>query len=646
MGILNVGTQALQANLVALQTIGNNIANVNTPGYSRQRVSMETVPGQYTGNGFVGKGVSIQTISRNYDEFLTRQSTLATSVQAGDVTRAEYLKQLTDIFQGGTSGVGAAINDMLNAFSDVASTPTDLTARTVALTRVDEAARRMRGASLSLDDLQAGISAAMDEKVNSINTLAQKISAVNNQVATALGSGQTPNDLLDKRDQLIKELGQYVQTSSVPASDGSINIFIGGSQALVLGSQPATVAISSNEFGDPMQSKLVINRGSTSVTMDENALGGGELSGLLRFNNNDLVEGRNLLGRLTVGITSAMNTQHRLGLDLDGAQGGDLFTPISVNNVLASSNNGVSTAAFGLTVTDSTKLAASDYVVNISATGGIITRVSDNQQVGAFDNTTSPLPITFDGLTLSNTGGAANAGDRFYLKPYSNSASNVTREFASARALAVASPVVGKMGAGNTGSLQLSSLVARSAPVSNVPVTLTFTNAAGVLTYTRSDAPGTFTYTSGVPIEGTEPANNPLTQWSVKLQGTPKTGDTFTVGSITDPALKLDPSLNGGNATSLMNLRDLAMFDGAAMSDGYASLISQVGIRTQSANYSAEVSTNLATNAEKERTGISGVNLDEEAGKLLQYQQAYQASAKMIQVAQGIFDTLFNTIMR
>ncbi len=646
MGILNVGTQALQANLVALQTIGNNIANVNTPGYSRQRVSMETVPGQYTGNGFVGKGVSIQTISRNYDEFLTRQSTLATSVQAGDVTRAEYLKQLTDIFQGGTSGVGAAINDMLNAFSDVASTPTDLTARTVALTRVDEAARRMRGASLSLDDLQAGISAAMDEKVNSINTLAQKISAVNNQVATALGSGQTPNDLLDKRDQLIKELGQYVQTSSVPASDGSINIFIGGSQALVLGSQPATVAISSNEFGDPMQSKLVINRGAISVTMDENALGGGELSGLLRFNNNDLVEGRNLLGRLTVGITSAMNTQHRLGLDLDGAQGGDLFTPISVNNVLASSNNGVSTAAFGLTVTDSTKLAASDYVVNISATGGIITRVSDNQQVGAFDNTTSPLPITFDGLTLSNTGGAANAGDRFYLKPYSNSASNVTREFASARALAVASPVVGKMGAGNTGSLQLSSLVARSAPVSNVPVTLTFTNAAGVLTYTRSDAPGTFTYTSGVPIEGTEPANNPLTQWSVKLQGTPKTGDTFTVGSITDPALKLDPSLNGGNATSLMNLRDLAMFDGAAMSDGYASLISQVGIRTQSANYSAEVSTNLATNAEKERTGISGVNLDEEAGKLLQYQQAYQASAKMIQVAQGIFDTLFNTIMR
>jgi len=642
MGILNVGTQALQANLVALQTIGNNIANVNTVGYSRQRVSMETVPGQYTGNGFVGKGVSIQTISRNYDEFLTRQSTLANSVQASDVTRADYLKQLSNIFQGGTSGVGAAINDMLNAFSDVASTPTDLTARTVALTRVDEAARRMRSASLSLDDLQAGITSALNEKVAAVNTLAQKIADVNGQVSTALGSGQTPNDLLDKRDQLIKELSQYVQTTTVPSDDGSLSVFIGGSQSLVLGSQPATVSLASNEFGDPMQNKLVVQRGATSVTMDENALGGGEISGLLRFQNTDLAEGRNLLGRLTVGITTAMNDQHKLGLDLDGNPGGNLFTPLSVDNVLPASTNGVSTASMQLSVADSTKLAASDYVVNISATGGTITRVSDGKQMA--DLSLTPLPVTFDGLTLTNLGGAANAGDRFYLKPYSNSASNVQREFASARALAVASSVVGQMGVNNAGSLQLNSLVARSDPASitNVPVTITFT---GPNAYTRSDVAGSFVYTSGQPIEGSVPATNPLSQWTLKLQGAPKAGDTFTVSSISDPNIKLDPKLNGGNATALMAMRDVAMFDGAAMSDGYAGLISQIGIRTQSANYSAEVSTNLATSAEKDRTGVAGVNLDEEAGKLLQYQQAYQASAKMIQVAQSIFDTLFNTLM-
>jgi len=620
---------------------------------------METVPGQYTGNGYVGKGVSIQTISRNYDEFLTRQSTLANSVQAGDVTRADYLKQLTDIFQGGSSGVGAAINDMLNAFSDVASTPTDLTARTVALTRVDEAARRMRGASLSLDDLQAGINASLTEKTNAINTLSQKIAAMNDQVAVATASGQTPNDLLDKRDQLIKEMGQYIQTSSVPATDGSISLFVGGSQALVLGNQAATVRIASNEFGDSMQNKLVIQRGPTSVTMDENTLGGGELSGLLRFNNADMAEGRNLLGRLTVGITKAMNNQHQLGLDLDGAPGGNLFTDLSVNNILSSSANSSTSnaSAFNLTVSDPSKLAASDYLITVSATDITVTRTSDNKVMQLTDpatnlpistfNPAAPQSVSFDGLTLSYSATPPpSAGDRFYLKPYSNSASNVTREFASARALAVASPVIGQMGAGNTGSLLLKSLVAKSpSPISppTATVALNFTNAGGALSFTRSDDPSgtSYTYTSGQAIDSI-----PAGAWSLVLQGSPKTGDKFTVGSINNPNLKLDASLNGGNATALMNLRDLPMFDGAAMSDGYASLISQVGIRTQSANYSAEVSTNLATNAEKERTGISGVNLDEEAGKLLQYQQAYQASAKMIQVAQGIFDTLFNTIMR
>ena len=147
MGILNIGTQALNANLVALQTIGNNIANVNTAGYSRQSVIQTTVAGQYTGAGYIGKGVAVETIQRNYDQFLTRQSTLATATQASDQTRSDYLAQLSSIFQGGTDGIGQSINDMLNSFSDVASTPTDLTARTVALTRIDETTRRMRAAS-------------------------------------------------------------------------------------------------------------------------------------------------------------------------------------------------------------------------------------------------------------------------------------------------------------------------------------------------------------------------------------------------------------------------------------------------------------------------------------------------------------------
>jgi len=639
MSILNVGTRALLANQVVLQTTGNNIANVNTPGYSRQTAVLQAVQGQFTGSGYVGKGVEVSTIQRNYSEFLTRQAALASATSSGDSTRADKLKQLEELFPGGATGLGAAINDMLNAFSDVASAPTDLTARTVALTRVSETAARMRSTSTNLDDLQTGVAQEIEQKVDAINGLTRNIAAINDKIARAQGSGQPPNDMLDQRDQLVRDLNRFVQTSSIPASDGTVGIFVGGSQALVLGTSAATLKVVNDDFNDPLKSKIAITFSGRNVTLDENRLGGGEVAGLLRFQNNDLSEGRNLLGRMTLAISTSMNAQHQLGLDLDGNAGGNLFTPtvFGAGNIMepaapAALNTG--SAVLGLAISDVTQFAASNYEVNFSAAAtGSITRTSDGK-VTAF----AAVPVTIDGLTLSVTAGSANAGDRFLLKPFSTSASNISAEFSSPRALAVASPVSGLMGSANTGSLQLATLAARTNPPTNVPVTISFT---GANSYTRSDTGVTvYTYTSGQSIEGTVPATTPLSQWSLTLQGVPKTGDTFTVQA--QPAAFRN--LNAGNASAMMSLRDVAMFDGSALTDGYASLISQIGIRAQSANYASDVSSTIAANLEKDRTGVSGVNLDEEASKLLQYQQAYQASAKMIQVANSIFDTLLQTI--
>ena len=658
MSILNIGTRALQANQVALQTVGNNIANVNTPGYSRQSVVLQTVEGQFTGSGYIGKGVDISTIQRNFSAFLTRQSTLASATQAADTVRAGYLKQLEGLFPGGASGLGASINDMLNAFSDVASSPTDLTARTVVLTRVDETAARMRSASLQLDDLQNGVSQALSQKVNAINSLSQSIADVNGAIARANGSGQPPNDLLDRRDQLVRDLNQYVQTTSIAADDGTVGIFIGGSQSLVLGTSVSPISLVQDFGGGGVYNKLAINRNGVQIMMDENALGGGEIPGLLRFQNNDLVEGRNLLGRLTMAISNEMNAQQALGLDLDGNVGGNIFSPTSFNNqnVLTPTSPGqlnTGTATITLSISDTSKFAASDYEVNFTgAAAGTITRRSDGLVVTfpQVPPTVAPILATLDGINVVNSAGVAAAGDRFLLKPFATSASTISREFSTPRALAVASPVVGQMGTTNTGSLQQTSLVARSNPPSITPVRLTFT---GANSYTRSDelpVPNTtiYAYTAGVPIEGTVPATTPLSQWSVTLQGSPKPGDTFTVSNskVLDAAGTISLKLNSGNATAMMNLRDKPMFDGAVLSDGYAGLIAQIGIRGQSANYAAEVSTAVASSLERDRTGVSGVNLDEEAAKLLQYQQAYQACAKTVQIAQSIFDTLIQTMSR
>nr|WP_315466369.1 flagellar hook-associated protein FlgK [uncultured Rhodoferax sp.] len=651
MSVLNIGTRALQANQTALQTAGNNIANVNTPGYSRQNVVLNAVEGQFSGGGYVGKGVEIRTIQRNFSEFLTRQATLASATQNADIARSDKLKQLQDIFAGGSTGLGASVSDMMNAFSDVASAPTDLTARTVVLTRVDETAGRFRAASQALDDLQTGVKQALGQKANAINTLAQNIADVNDRIARAQGSGQPPNDLLDRRDQLVRELNQYVQTTSIKADDGTVGVFLASSQPLVLGTTVSPVSIVNDEFGDPLKSKLAMTRNGQPVLLDENMLGGGEVSGLLRFQNSDMNEARNLLGRLTIAITTEVNAQHKLGLDLDGNAGTDLFTTATLTaangNIRAPAppatlNTG--NATLGMRIADATKLSASDYEISfISANAGSITRKSDGA-VTSFPQVPAPAApalVVVDGISIDLQGGSAQLGDRFLIKPFATSASNVARVFSTPRQLAVASPIAGAMGTTNTGSLQQVSLTALSnnqTGTPQTPVKLTFTSAS---TYTRSDEVPTpnatsYTFQPGTPITGIDPQAN----WSLQLTGTPQAGDTFTVVDIKDPQYQLDLKLNGSNASALMDLRDKAMFDGAVMTDGYAGAISQIGIRTQSAGYAASVSTSIAANLEKDRTALSGVNLDEEAAKLIQFQQAYQASAKMIQIAQNIFDNL------
>ncbi len=674
MSLLNVASRALMANQTVLQTTGHNIANVNTAGYSRQSAVLETVQGQFTGSGYIGKGVEVTTIQRNYSAFLTRQATLAGTISAGDTARAEKLRQLESLFPGGANALGAAVNDMLNAFADVASAPTDLTARSVALTRVNETALRMSNASDNLDELQTGVKQEISQKITSINTLAVSIAKVNEKIARVNGNGQPPNDLLDQRDQLIREINKLVQTTSIPADDGTVGLFIGGSQALVLGNEAASLKLVEDDFGDPQKSKVALVRNGSSTTMDDNALGGGEVPGLIRFQNTDLADTRNLLGRYALAISTSMNDQHKLGLDLDGNVGGNLFTPtvLGTANILKPTTQAAS-ATLGLTVTDVTRLSASDYEVSFaSATTGVIRRESDGVQV-AFDLTTPP--VTFDGLTLSVTAGAAVAGDRFLLKPFNSAAGNIAAEFSTPRALAVASPWAGKMGSANLGSLQQASLTTRSQPVGlPTPLTIKFISATQ---YIRSDdpnyvnyplgapPPSPYEYASGTPIEASLPNNYPtvpytytlpLADWSVTLQGVPKPNDTYTLVDIKDTTLDpitnrpnnngIDYKLNSGNASAMMNLRDVAMFDGSTVTDGYADIIANIGVRTQSANYTAEVSNALAASLETDRTAVAGVNLDEEAAKLLQFQQAYQASAKVIQIAQGIFDTLIQTMSR
>ena len=650
-GIFNIGVRALQANQAALQTTGNNIANVNTPGYSRQSVVLQSTAGQFSGGGYYSKGVDVVTVQRQHSEFLTRQAALSGSVAAGDTRRLELLKQMEDIFQGGQKGLGASVSNMLNAFNDVANAPTDITARAVVLARADETAARFRSGYSRLNDLKAGVASELKSAVAAVNSLANQIAKVNEEVARAQGSGQTPNDLLDKRDKLISDLNQYVQTTSIAADDGSVSLFLAGSQPLVLGTLVKPLGLGLDTFNDPAKSKLTMVQGGVTTVLEEATLGGGKIAGLLRFQNTDLVDAGNLLGRMSLAIGTIVNNQHRLGVDLNGTTGGDLFSLSAIPPGLAAASN-TGSATLGVAVQTSptsgaTSMVASDYQINFTgAATGSVTRLSDNT-ITAF----TAVPVQVDGLSLSISAGTAAAGDSFLVKPFGAAAAAISTVVTSPKGLAISNPVAAKAGSSNTGTLAVDKLLARSVPAP-AAITLNFTTAS---TYTRSDDPAlalvppgvpvSYTYTPGQAIEyaTTLPAT---TGWSLTLKGAAKAGDAFVVGSFGTVQPSADPKLDAGNARALSALRDVATFDGAALTDGYAGLMAEVGVTVQGASYAADVSMSIAANIEKDRASVAGVNLDEEAAKLLQYQQAYQASGKMLQIAQSIFESLLQNLGR
>lgn len=639
-GIINIGVTALTANQNALQTISNNIANVNTPGYTRQAVVLSNIPGQFTGSGYYGKGVETLTVRRLYDEFLTRQAATSQAVASSDATRYSYMQQLESLFPSGPNGLGASVSDMLNAYSDITNAPTDLTARAVALARADEMAHRFRSTAEAINELRMGTTSQLRIDATAINNLAGQIAKTNEQIAIAMGSGHTPNDLLDQRDQLIRDLNKYVQTTNIKADDGSLSIFLAGSQPLVLGKTVSPVSVVEDEFGDPAKVKLAITVGGVPRILEESMLGGGEVAGLLRFQNTDLVDASNLLGRMALAIGTRMNEQQALGLDLNGNAGNPLFNIAALPVPLAASTN---TGALDLSVaivpnpSGTTSFLASNYEFSFATgTTGTITRLSDGVQTAFNFGATNPLVI--DGLRISQAVvPTANAGDRVLITPFATASRSITTAFSSPKELAMASPIAAQAGITNTGALTLQGLAVRTVPIPPA-VTLTFT---GPGTYTRSDTGATVhNYVPGQPIEYTFPAVAPLTGWSLTLKGVPQIGDTYTVDA--NPY----PLLDGANAQAMLDLRDLAMFDGGPLTDGYASLIAEIGTKVQGAEQASIVSGNIAVNIEKDRTSVAGVNLDEEAARMIQFQQAYQAAGKMMQIAQNIFDTLLASFSR
>ncbi|MBS0443736.1 MAG: flagellar hook-associated protein FlgK [Proteobacteria bacterium] len=654
--LMSLGVRAMSANYAALQATGHNISNANTEGYSRQSVVLETNGGQFTGAGFFGKGVNVATVQREHSDFLTREASTTKAIAAADEARSSQLQQLEKVFPLGEDGIGYAATSMFNALVDVANKPADTSARQVVLARAGEFATRVKTAGEQLDTLQQGVTEELKASITQVNMLAGRVAELNQKIAAVKGSGQSHNDLLDQRDQTISEISRYVQVTTMEAGDGSMSVFIGGGQKLVLGNQ-ATRLVAVADAYDPSRLQLGVNDSGAVREMPQELVTGGSIAGLLRFQNDDLVSARNQLGQIAAAVAGSVNRQQALGLDgsQPPASGAPLLTVGAPQVLPASSNTGGATVS--ISVSNPTELQASDYELvrdpALPAGSYTLTRLSDGNSQTVTDG------AIVDGFQISIGATAPAANDRFLLQPVSAASRNATLALENTRGLAAASPVAATFDVDNIGTASVAALSATAVNAAAAPLTatITFTNDSGAYNWELRDASnalvrsGTGAWSAGQAIRSDAWAPATPAQrydWSLDLSGVPRSGDVLTVGNTPFPAS------DNGNAKAMMALRDAGLVGqstlpsgtvvpGASVTDAYANMLAEVGVRVQGAQLSAKQSAAIADQADANLSAKVGVNLDEEAARLIQFQQSYQAAAKILQVAQSLFDTLLQT---
>jgi flagellar hook-associated protein 1 FlgK len=643
--LFSLGSRAMTASYAALQTTGHNIANANVQGYSRQSVVLETAQGQFTGAGFFGRGVDVTGVVRSHDAFLTREAAGARSLAALDQARLTQLQRLENIFPPGEQGLGAATSNFLNGMLDLSNRPYDASTRQVVLARAGDLASRFAAAGTALDDRQAGVAADLRAAVSEVNSLAQAIAESNARIAAMKGLGQPANDLLDERDRLIARLSDKLAVTRIEAEDGSMSIFVGGGQRLVLGPEAAALTLMPDP-ADPMRVAVGLSNGNGVLELGAELLSGGSISGMLRFQNDDLVEARNLVGQMALAIGDAVNRQQALGLSLQSPLGSVTGAPMfAIGAPLATAHASNARDAFGvpltsvtLAVTDAAAVPASDYDLRPDAANPgnyLLTRLSDGvvRSIASGD--------IVDGLRVDVGPPAAQPGDRFLLQPVARAANGFTKLLDDPRDLAAASSLIALADGANTGTATVAALRVTASPLPTPGGTarITFTDNAGNYQWDLYDSSnalvgsGTGSWSAG----GTVPAPPAdINGFSLTLAGVPRSGDVLTM----EPTPAAAVATHNGNALALLALRDALLVGGLVPVDAYAHAMSRVGVRVQGTRSAVEISSAVAAQSEQALAATSGVNLDEEAARLIAYQQSYQAAAKMLQVAQSIFETL------
>ncbi|KQV41034.1 flagellar hook-associated protein FlgK [Massilia sp. Root335] len=644
MSLLSIGKTGLYAAQAALATAGNNITNANVAGYSREVVVQSTSISMGGANGYIGTGTQVAQVKRYSDDFLNAQVRTAQASSSGLDAYQAQVQQIDNLLADTTSGLSPALQDFFSSVQNLTGDGAGVSSRGSFLSSADTLAARFQSMTGRMDEIRKGVNTQITASVTSINTYAKQIAQLNDQIGklTDAAGLNPPNDLLDKRDQLIMDLNKQIKATVVPGDNNSLTVSIGNGQPLVVGTNSFQLAATNSPTDQTRTTVGYITQGKITP-MAESALTGGELGAALQFRTQSLDLAQNSMGRVAIALATTINDQNHLGLDGNGNPGGDIFTVAPAEVTKNVNNNQTSTTAIAATVVDATQLTTSDYKVDFDGTNFNVYRLSDNKKT-----VISPFPQSqpqvIDGLAF-DVSGAADTGDNFLVRPTLNAAANFKLALTDGAQIAAAAPIATSVPLTNSGSGKISAGSVDknylAAPL-GASVSIAFDKASGTLTGFPADVDvtvngATTTYPAGTNPPFQDGASYTVAGMSFTLNGAPADGDTFTIAPNTGLGDTRNASLMG-------DLQSTNVMDGgkATFQSAYATLVSTIGNKTREVQANAEAAAAQLTQAQSAANNVSGVNLDEEAANLLKYQQAYQASGKVMQIA----DTIFNALLQ
>lgn len=440
--LINSAMSGLSAAQAALNTASNNISSYNVTGYTRQTTVLSASNSTLTGGGWVGNGVYVSGVQREYDSFITNQLRAAQNQSSALTTRYQQMSKIDDVLSGSTNSLATTMQDFFSSLQTLVSNAEDPAARQTVLGKADGLVNQFKVNDQYLRDQDKQINIAIGTSVDQINNYAKQIANLNDQISrlTGVGAGASPNNLLDQRDQLVSELNQIVGVEVSVQDGGTYNVSFGNGYNLVQGSTSNQLAAVKSS-ADPSRTTVAFVDGTSGpVEIPEKLLTSGSLGGMLTFRTEELDAARNTLNQLALSFANAMNTQHAKGFDADGEPGEKLFD-IGAPAVLANSKNTGSAAVTAkVDMANYSKVQATDYKMEFDGSSWKITRLSDKTTVTATDDGSGNL--SFDGLTV-NVSGAAKNKDSFIVKPVASAIVNMDLAISDESKLALASDATG-----------------------------------------------------------------------------------------------------------------------------------------------------------------------------------------------------------